>query len=266
MLYCIMAAVSDVRHPQGYQARGIVTVVALHEITYKSIIVSSGDTVVLKLDVYADTAIENKKKPVILFVHGGGFWEGDKRSTFYQQMATAFAQQGYVAVSANYRLKEENEPYSKAILDTCVADVMDAVRWIQQNGSTYRMDTTKLFICGDSAGGGIVINASYRSENQHYFMGCIDLWGGLPSKRGWLAPIFTGSLSDTTPPTCILHGKRDRIVPVRTSLKLQKKLDTEGIPHEMHLLDKAQHYPVERVQEIIQTIMAFTNKILTQSQ
>jgi len=237
--------------------------VVLYDIVYKSIIVSSEDTARLALDLYTNASADNHMRPAILFVHGGGFWEGDKRSTFYQQMATAFAQQGYVAISVNYRLKKESERYSGAVLDTCIADVMDAVKWIRRNNAAYKVDTARLFICGDSAGGAIAVNASYHPENHHYFMGCIDLWGGLPGKNGWDYPIYSDRLFHKTPPTCIVQGTDDRIVPVKTSMQLQEKLVASGIRHQLLLLKKADHYPVERTEEIASMTIAFTNKILS---
>lgn len=48
-------------------------------------------------------------------------------------------------------------------------------------------------------------------------------------------------LTEKAPPTLIIHGNSDRVVPVEQSLQLRKKLDILGIPNEYHELDKVDH-------------------------
>ncbi|HZK63618.1 MAG TPA: alpha/beta hydrolase [Puia sp.] len=232
----------------------------MHDLEYKE--QAAGSAPVLKLDVYRSSQNPPKMRPAILFVHGGGFWEGDKSSSLYVKMATAFALNGYVSVSVNYTLKKETEPYSRSILERDISDVLAALHWVRENSTRLRIDISKLIICGDSAGGGIVINLSYDPVNNKYFAGCIDLWGGLPGDRGWNAPVFPGHLTRETPATCILHGTTDRIVPFQTSQALGLKLKTAGIPYELHPLKDANHYPVQLADQFIPVLIAFANKVL----
>lgn len=210
------------------------------------------------LDVYVRRDVE-KDRPVIVLVHGGGFWEGDKQSDFYKQVANAYAISGYVAISVNYRLKEQHEPYTHSILQYCIEDVMAAVNWLKSNHKKYKIDTTLFFIAGDSAGGGIAVNTSYT---RCCFVGCIDLWGGLPGEVKWEAPIYTRNI-DNAIPTLIMHGTADNIIPVATSLQLKKVLDGNSIYNEMQLLEGADHYPVHLAEAIIQRMLSFTDSILS---
>src|SRR5688500_148923 len=61
-----------------------------------------GNQVALKLDLYQPTGDDVAGRPVIVWVHGGGFSEGDKSNG--ADWATAFARRGFVAVSLGYRL------------------------------------------------------------------------------------------------------------------------------------------------------------------
>ncbi len=49
----------------------------------------------------ADTA---SNRPLVVFIHGGGFKDGDKVSNFGTLVCGGLARRGYVAASINYRL------------------------------------------------------------------------------------------------------------------------------------------------------------------
>src|SRR5215212_6663231 len=72
------------------------------------------------LDVYAPA--EGKDYPVVLWIHGGGWKAGDKKSA--APKAQAFVDQGYVLVAANYR-------FAPAVtIKEMTGDVAQAIRWI----------------------------------------------------------------------------------------------------------------------------------------
>jgi acetyl esterase/lipase len=235
-------------------------IIVQKDIAYKKSVRVPNDTITLALDIYNRKAISNGKHPAIIFVHGGGFWEGDKQNDVYIKMARAFAVHGYIAISVNYRLKEKEAPYSKIVLDTCLSDVLAAVRWIHQNSERLGIDTSKILICGDSAGGAIVVNLSYDAVSDCYFAGCIDLWGGLPGSRGWDAPIYSAPFTKHTPPTCIIHGTSDQVIPYSTSTHLASELTAKGIYNELHPLQNADHYPVQLAAQFIPVMISFADK------
>ncbi len=150
----------------------------------------ANDSITLALDIYRRNTISSEKHPAIIFVHGGGFWEGDKRNDVYTKMASAFALHGYIAFSVNYTLKDKASPYNISVLHGCISDVLAAIRWIHANSEALGIDTSKIFVCGDSAGGAIVVNLSYDPGYKCDVAGCIDLWGGLPVTGFGCACIF----------------------------------------------------------------------------
>lgn len=235
----------------------------------------------LQLDSYQLAKADQTGRPVIILVHGGGFGGGTKgfsawQGNFYPDMATAFANAGYVAFSIDYRIWP-NCPTNRFSeeLDYTVEDVNSALKWIKANCVTYGIDTTKIIIGGDSAGGGIVVNASYRSKNAGLFKACISLWGGLPPYgTSGVNPVNACPVTSTAPPTCMIHGTEDVVVPYFISENLSDALTSVNVYNELHPLDGLNHYPVnlsptpsdyqtDLVNEIIDISLTFSNQILS---
>lgn len=94
------------------------------------------------LDVYADPA--GKNRPVVLWVHGGGWQQGDKTEVHAKPLA--FIANGFVFVSMNYRF------YPAATINDMARDVAKAVRWVRDHAGDYGGDPETLFLMGWSAG------------------------------------------------------------------------------------------------------------------
>lgn len=109
------------------------------------------------LDVfYPDTA--DVKNPVIIFIHGGSWYNGDKN--IYSKFGINFAEKGVVSSTINYRLAPE------VTFERMAADCAAAVKWVYENIATYYGDPDKIFLCGHSAGGHL---AALISLNDTYF-------------------------------------------------------------------------------------------------
>lgn len=102
------------------------------------------------LDIYTPAeATDNTAKPIIVFVHGGGFIRGNKNSTpyIYANIPRLFARQGYVAINLGYRLAPEAQ-YPDATKDIALG-----LQWIRENISAWNGDSKKMVVFGHSAGG-----------------------------------------------------------------------------------------------------------------
>lgn len=99
-----------------------------------------------KLDVYCKDFDNSKKRPVILYFHGGGFVAGDKK--YRRGIANYFiAKVGDIfVVNPNYRLceKERFPAFAK--------DAANALKWVEDNAAKYGFDLDKVMVSGDSAG------------------------------------------------------------------------------------------------------------------
>lgn len=84
--------------------------------------------------------------PVLLYLHGGGFSVGSL--TTHDVLCRQLSRLGHCAVvSLAYRLAPEHR------FPTAVHDSWDALNWLQQNGHTLGLNSTRLAVGGDSAGG-----------------------------------------------------------------------------------------------------------------
>jgi acetyl esterase/lipase len=117
--------------------------------------VSYGSDALHKLDIYG-TTLSTARRPVVVYVHGGGWYLGDKASKM-QAKPVSFNDQGYVFISINYRLADPSLPVGKRPMHPCqVQDVARAIAWVRANISRYGGDPAKLGLMGHSAGGHLV--------------------------------------------------------------------------------------------------------------
>lgn len=105
-----------------------------------------GSHALQKLDVYRPAGEEQAKPlPVIVSIHGGGWFYGSKE--LYSHYCMGLAQRGFAVVNFSYRLAPEDK-YPAAVQDCCTV-----LQWVQANAAQYGLDTDNLFVLGDSAGG-----------------------------------------------------------------------------------------------------------------
>lgn len=100
-----------------------------------------------RLDVYRPTRHAGPR-PVVLYVHGGGFRILSKDSHWV--MALAFARQGYVVFNINYRLAPQH-PFPAAL-----EDCAEAYRWVLEHAAEFGGDPGRLVLAGESAGANLV--------------------------------------------------------------------------------------------------------------
>lgn len=116
----------------------------------------------LDMDIYLPKDDTLTQRPLMMFVHGGAFFIGDKATVPYQKWCNHFASLGYVCVSINYRMGFR--PNSKAIERTAYQATQDAhaaMRFLLSKKDIYRINPDLLFVGGASAGSITAINLAY---------------------------------------------------------------------------------------------------------
>jgi acetyl esterase len=109
-----------------------------------------------RIDVYQPSTSAGLK-PIVLFLHGGGFVRGDKKG--FANIGTYFARHGVLGLAANYRLAP------KVKWPAGAEDIGNMIKWIKANGAKFVGDANKIFLMGSSAGAGHL--ASYVFFEKH---------------------------------------------------------------------------------------------------
>jgi carboxymethylenebutenolidase len=187
-----------------------------------------------KVDVERFAPKAPGRYPLVVLVHGrGGLGPGGDRSPLHEQ-ARLLARQGYVALVPHYfdrtagaklNSATRNARYYKIWMET----IADAVTY----GSRLpQADPRRVGLIGHSLGASLVVS------------------NGLADRRVSAVVEYAGSLvfidgpplePPTMPPTLILHGDADTVVPVREARKLAAALDEWQTPYEAKIYPGAGH-------------------------
>lgn len=205
----------------------------------------------LKLDLYKPNGDRARKRPALIWVHGGGFANGDKARGPSPAMADYYARRGYVTASINYRLLSDDgctgagtipaDCYAAAIEAT--HDAQAAVRWFRVNARKYRIDKARIGIGGESAGAiiscGVAALSASPGESGN---------PGPPSAVGAFASISGGLpgatfVDQNTAPGILFASADDALVPSQWSEDTYDRLTSLGIPAQLTVFPGDVHVP-----------------------
>lgn len=198
----------------------------------------------LKFDLYLPkkTASGSGFTPII-YVHGGGWYDGDK--TIVDQLGSVehMIKSGYAVASINYRLAPAN-PYPAP-----VNDVKAAVIYLRQNGGNYNLNTKNIGLMGSSAGANLAAMAVLTSQNPQEkiqalvliappvdlaasnwsktLRDCINKYLG--GQNPEVASPIDNILSADLPPTLIIQGDKDKTVPPDQAQRFKSALQEKGV-------------------------------------
>ena len=221
----------------------------------------------LELDIYRPALDNTEKRPVFLFVHGGGFSAGTRNGEGTVRFSKNMAKLGYVAVSISYRLlrKETKTGFGcdcpvedkMAAIGAAVNDLTDAVRFLNNKKEEFKIDPDKIILCGSSTGAETVLSAVYNprlygiESNPVKYAGVISMAGAI---------VDTSQItSDLAVPSLFFHGTTDDLVPYETaphhyspeesdgffilhgSKSIAKKLELLGEPFWLYTVQNKDH-------------------------
>jgi arylformamidase len=113
----------------------------------RGIAYSYGSAALQNLDYFAP---KDKNAPLVVFVHGGGWKNGDKGNATGKEKAPHYRAEGYAFASINYRLLPE------APVEQQAADVASAIAYLRSNANKLGFDGRRIVIMGHSAGAHLV--------------------------------------------------------------------------------------------------------------
>lgn len=113
-------------------------------------------------------------RPIVVFIHGGGFIAGDKGvpgAPFYNNVGAWAASQGWLGVTGTYRLAPDN-PWPAG-----ADDVAALVAWLRAEGRGVGGDPDRIVLIGQSAGAAHV--AAYVGGDAHAATAAVSLAGAV---------------------------------------------------------------------------------------
>ncbi|MCP4192697.1 MAG: alpha/beta hydrolase [Planctomycetaceae bacterium] len=277
-----------------------LTAVAWKSRVVPDIVYQRANGVDVKLDVWVpDTWLgeppwwtaASGKKPTLLYIHGGGWVEGDRQSRVLKLLP--FLVRDWVVVNIDYRLA------GTAKAPAAVVDCLAALEWVHQNAETYHIDTSRIVVYGDSAGGHLALLTGLLQKGDSLCGGklivedkppvaAIINWFGVPDYEAhskyhtrlsggpdpWIDPtddldeaIRTLSpvhyIRESSVPILTIHGTEDPAVLPDQAKLLHKELNTQGVSNRLHWVEGRKHgdfSPEERT-EIHQVIWEFLKDV-----
>lgn len=195
------------------------------------------DATVLEFDFYNAPADTLSKKPLFVFVHGGGFSSGKRNHPEIMKLAKIVASRGYAVASVSYRLTRKgkkfgcNCPSEEKInaFKACGEDIMDAVLYMINQPEVFKIDPQKIILTGSSAGAEGILNIAYNKDllfkEQPKYQALrpaavISLAGAILDKR-----YIT---KNNAIPGIFFHGTKDPLVPYNSAAHHYCKEDKVG--------------------------------------
>lgn len=237
----------------------------------------------LMMDAYIPP-VSVQPRPMVVFIHGGGWRAGDKGSG--KAYLDVLAKAGFVAFSIDYRLTPE------ASFPAQIFDCKAAVRYVRKHAKEFGGNADEIGVVGMSAGahlaallgtsGGVPrlegdegetgVSSSVQAVSdwfgpsdftisadlpQNVVSMVQELLGGKPSDvpdtAADASPVTFVDAAD--PPFQIIHGTEDPLVPISQSFKLRDVLKHQGVPVELIEVPGGGHSGFEKTTPNTQDLM-----------
>ena len=159
--------------------------------------------------------------PVLIHLHGGGYTQGRKNSQSLP-LLYRLASQGWVCVSANYRLRPAARHPEHLI------DLKKVIAWVRAHGPEYGADPARLFVSGSSAGAHMAALAALTPNDPAFQPGFEDADTSVTAAiglNGWYGGYYgeddasspLAHVRPDAPPFFIAHGDHDTVAPVEVA-------------------------------------------------
>lgn len=200
---------------------------------------------------------------VVVFIHGGA-WEGGDKAVFTPTDISKFVAQGYACVNINYRLASVPLNIHDPLLSN---DVTAALDYVAQHATDYVVAPSTFALVGHSAGAHLALLAAYRYDPQHRIKAVVSLSGptdltapsflAIPDVQGilerylgstklaqpaqWAGASPVAQATSASPPTLIVHGQLDGLVPYAQAAALHARLVALKVPDDYRLFPSYDH-------------------------
>ena len=218
----------------------------------------------LTVDIFYPESQTSDTHTAIVFFHGGG-WVFGAPSELYEA-CRRFARKGYITFSFQYRLSRNADgsyPHPNISPIESVKDARSAIRWIRSYADSLRIDSDKIVVGGQSAGGQLALSTALLdsinestdnmainpkpnalllfSSNVNTLEPWIDNLLGDRNKEIWsISPYH--NLKKSMPPAIAFHGEEDDQVLPYIVRMFNVKMDELGNYYDLHWYPGRKHY------------------------
>lgn len=259
------------------QSATVQHIFAQATVTYSNIPYANDTLKKHLLDIYLP-AKAKQNLPLIVWIHGGAWMLNDKYADmgYMKNTVKGFIDSGYALASINYRYSTE------AVFPAQIQDCNQAIEYLYQHASQYKIDKNRIAVIGFSAGGHLAsllalsnnneVRAFYPPTGVHFriklaldFYGPSDfimlgnnpdtsvnnmrnpvsvLLGAMPVDRPDIAKRASpvNYIDKNDPPFLIVQGEKDESVPNTQSKVLSAWLTIAGVKNKLIIVPGAPHY------------------------
>ena len=241
-----------------------------------------------KMDIYARRGATTPQRTIVYF-HGGFWAAGNKEGSLMSLMP--WLEMGWTVVNVEYRIARV------ALAPAAVEDCLCALRFVAAQAKTYNIDTARIVLTGESAGGHLTLTTGMIPESAGLDRECagttpipkvaaminwfgitdvadvidgphkanlaVTWFGGLPNKdeiAKRVSPLTY--VRPGLPPILTIHGDMDQLVPYDEAVRLHAALTRAGVTNQLLTIPGGRHgnfTPEERT-KIFSTIREFLAK------
>jgi acetyl esterase/lipase len=173
-------------------------------------------------------------------------------------------------VNIDYRLLKQ------APFPACIADCRHAVNWIYENADGFKIDTSRIVVSGESAGGHLALLTGFLTNNAAFAIPNLPVtrelkvaavinWFGISDvgsiMEHWNSSSYVTNLvgdiskkeeiyrtcsplthvNPSVPPVLTMHGDADQVVPIDQATRLHEALNQFGVKNRLHVVKRKKH-------------------------
>ncbi len=235
------------------------------QISPERVLYKSTDQADLNLFVYKPVDFDKSQTySCIVFFHGGGWNSGDYKQ--FERQSIYFASRGMVAFSVEYRIRNKHGTSPIEAME----DAKSAIRFIRSNAKLFSVNPNLIAAAGGSAGGHLAAVAGnidlFENPNEDLSVSSkpnlLILYNPVlhfGRKWQWIKNPSDASpyenLKKGAPPTIILTGTEDKIVPVELVKNYKKRMESIGSRCDLILYEGAEHAFFNKGDDFVDTVL-----------
>ncbi len=142
----------------------------------------------LRLNLWANTTCKDTNKPILVFIHGGGWASGGTADPLHDGYNFVYYNPEMIFVTINYRFNvmglvnlssfPDGAEYETSV-NNGLYDQAQALKWLHDNAEAFGGDPNNITIAGESAGGGSVSALCLMEDARKYFQKAIPMSGSV---------------------------------------------------------------------------------------